>query len=73
MDDVGAEQLEHPPQNDRRRHPVDVVVAVDRDPLPRRDGALQAVDGEREIGEQERIVEVVEPGISGSVRPRRGW
>ena len=33
MDDVGAEQLERAPQDDRRRHAVDVVVAVNGDPL----------------------------------------
>ena len=39
VDDVGAEQLERAPQDDGRRDAVDVVVAVDGDPLLARDGA----------------------------------
>ena len=34
VDDVGAEQLERAAQDHGRRDAVDVVVAVDRDPLP---------------------------------------
>ena len=39
VDDVGAEQFERAAQDDRRRDAVDVVVAVDGDPLLPRDGA----------------------------------
>ena len=39
VDDVGAEQLERAAQDHRRRDAVDVVVAVDGDPLPARDRA----------------------------------
>ena len=37
-DDVGAEQLERAAQDDRGGDAVHVVVAVDGDPLPPRDG-----------------------------------
>ena len=39
VDDVAAEQLERAAQDHRRRDAVDVVVAVDRDPLLARDRA----------------------------------
>ena len=52
--------LDHAAQDHRGGHAVDVVVAVDRDALLPRDRAHQAVDGRREIGQQIRIVEVIE-------------
>ena len=42
--DVAAEQLERAPQDDGRRDAVDVVVAVNRDPLAARHGGLEALD-----------------------------
>ena len=58
--DVGAEQLERPAQNHRGRDAVDVVVAVDRDPLLARDGGHDAIDRDAHVGEPHRIVELVE-------------
>ena len=45
--DVAAEQLERAAQDHRRRDAVDVVVAVDRDPLLARDRGQQALDRRR--------------------------
>ena len=47
MHDVGAEQLERAPQDHRRRDAVDVVVAVDGDPLLARDRREDAIDRDR--------------------------
>ena len=60
VDDIAAEQFDHAAQDDRGGHAVDVVVAVHRDALFPRDRAHQAIDGRREIGQQIRIVEVIE-------------
>ena len=69
--DVGAEQLERAPQDDGRRDAVHVVVAVDRDPLLARDRRQDAIDRDAHVGEQHRIVQVIERGIqeaSGELR-----
>ena len=44
VDDVAAEQLERAPQDDGGRDAVDVVVAVDGDPLALRQRPLEALD-----------------------------
>ena len=60
VDDVGAEQLERAPQDDRRRDAVDVVVAVDGDPLLPRDRRQDAIDRDAHVGERHRIVQMIE-------------
>ena len=69
--DVGAEQLERPPQDDGRGHAVHVVVAVDGDPLPARDRRQDPVDRQPHVGERHRIVQMVESTGSGSGAPAR--
>jgi hypothetical protein len=58
--DVGAEQFERAPQNDRRGHAVDVVVAMDRDPLASRDRAEDAIDRRPHPRQRHRIVQLIE-------------
>ncbi len=58
--DVAAEQLQRAAQDHRRRDPVDVVVAVDGDALLARDRGQQALDRDAEVGQQERIVEMID-------------
>ena len=58
--DVATEQLEGATQDDGRGDAVDVVVTVDGDALPAGQGPLDALDRARHVGEQERIVEVIE-------------
>ena len=55
-----AEHLEGPAQDHRRGDPVDVVVAVDGDPLLARQRLLEPDDRPVHVGELERIVELVE-------------
>ena len=61
--DVAAEHLERAAQDDRRGDAVDVVVAVDRDPLAPREGALEPLDRAAHVGEPEGIVQVLERGV----------
>ena len=56
--DVAAEQFERPPQDHRGGDAVDVVVAVHDDPFLAGDGAEQAVDRRRQVGELPRILQV---------------
>ena len=62
MGDVGSEQLETAPQDHRRRHAIDVVVAVYGDALAAGDGAKDPVDGRRHVSQSEWVVQVVERG-----------
>jgi hypothetical protein len=64
--DVGAEHLQRAPENHRRGDAVDVVVAVDGDALLAR--ATPPSDDRREphVGEQHRVVEVIEGGACGT-------
>jgi hypothetical protein len=75
--DVGPEQFQRAPQDDRRGDAVHVVVAVDRDALaPSRSLGQDPLDGGRHVGEQERIVQIGERrrrnrrAASGSPSPR---
>ena len=68
VDDVGAEQLERAPQDHRRGDAVDVVVAVDRDPLLARERRHDALDRHAHVGEQHRIVQVLEARVQEARR-----
>ena len=70
MDDVPAEPLQGAAQDDRGRDAVDVVVAVDRDALAPLDRREQAIDRGPHVGEQERVVELIERGVQ---EPARGF
>ena len=63
MDDVAAEERDDASQHDRRGHAVDVVVAVDGDPLAALDRSEQAVHSDRQVGHEERVVELIEVRI----------
>ena len=69
--DVSAEHLERAPQNHRRRDPVDVVVPMDCDPLPPRDGAHDAIDRHAHVREGHWIVEVIERRVQKASRDLR--
>ena len=58
--DLAAEHLERAPQDDGGGDAVDVVVAVDRDPLAARQRPLEPRHGPVHVGQQKRIVQVVE-------------
>ena len=60
---VGAEQLEAAAQDDRRRHAVHVVVAVNGDPLLPRNRGQDALDGDAHVRKRHRIVQLVERGV----------
>ena len=54
--DVGAELLQHQDGERRRADAVDVVVAVDADPLAGGDRLLDPVAGRLHVAQQERVV-----------------
>ncbi len=60
VDHVPAEHLERAPEDDGRGDPVDVVVAVNRDPLFSCDCLFDPFDRLRQIREQERVVEMIQ-------------
>ena len=60
VDDLAAEELQRPAQDDRRGDAIHVVVAVDGDPLLAREGLLDPGDRGRHVGEPERVVQVIE-------------
>ena len=66
--DLTAEQLERPPEDDRGRDAVDVVVAVDRDSLARGDRAFEPLDRARQVRQPGRIVQVVERRMKEAFR-----
>ena len=68
MHDVRSEQLEQAPDDDGRRHPVDVVVAMHGNALPAVDGAQQSVDRQRKIHQLEGVVEMVERRMEKPLR-----
>ena len=76
MDDVPAEHLQGAAQDNRRGDAVHVVVAVDGHALLRREGPLDPVHGLAHVGQQHRIVQVVEGrcrkrvATAGSPSPR---
>ena len=63
MDDVAAEHFERAAEDDGRGDAVDVVVAMDRDPLAPRDRLLEPLDRRHHAGQLERIVQMVERGL----------
>ena len=63
MDDVPAEQLERAAQDHGRRDAVDVVVAVDRDPLVLRQRPLDRWTARSMSASLERIVQVIDDGL----------
>ena len=63
MGDAATEQLDRAPQDDRRRHAIHVVVAVNRDRFPVGDGGVQPVHGLAHAGQQKGIVELSELGL----------
>ena len=63
VDYVAAEELERPAEDHRRGDAVDVVVAVDGDPLLAGQRLLEPGDGAVHVGELERIVELVDDGL----------
>ena len=74
MDDVAAEHLERATEDDGRRDAVDVVVAVNGDPLAAGDGLLEPLDRRRHAGQLERIVQVIQRRVKeppGEVRDRQ--
>ena len=71
VDHVGAEQLERAAQNHGRRHAVDVVVAMNGNPLFVRDRGEDAIDRDPHVGERHRIVQVVERRFQKSAREVR--
>ena len=66
VDHVSAEHLERAPEDDGRRDPVDVVVAVNRDALSSRDGLFDPFDSPRHIREQERVVKMIQRRLEES-------
>jgi len=58
--DVGAQQLERPPQDDGGGDAVNVVVAVDRNALLRGDGGQQPIGCLAHVGQAERVQQLVE-------------
>ena len=62
VDDRAAEKLERPPEDDGRRDPVDVVVAMDGYTFLARQCLLQADDGSFHVGERHRVVELIDRG-----------
>ena len=74
--DVGADLPQRQHGERRRADAVDVVVAVDADPLVPLDRRSQALHGHRHVAEEQRIVGDAlgleeRPGAAGSPRPRR--
>ena len=69
--DVAAQHLDRTAKDHRRRDAVDVVVAVNDDPLVARDRAQQALDGLAHAGQQKRIVKLIERGLEKALRGRR--
>src|SRR5262249_12918025 len=61
--DVGAQGLEHVPQDGAGGNAVDVVVAVDDDRLALADGQGEAVGGADQPGNEARVMQVGEPGL----------
>ena len=62
-----AEHLERPPQDDGRGDAVDVVVAVDRNPLAVRERPLEPRHGAVHVRQQKRVVEVVERRVEKAI------
>ncbi len=58
--DVAADELQRAPEDDRRCDAVDVVIAVDRDPLLARHPRHDAIDGDAHVGERHRVVQMIE-------------
>ena len=74
--DVGAELAQRQHRERRRADAVDVVVAVDADPLAALGGRAQPLDGRRHVAEEERVVADAlgleeRPAAAGSSSPRR--
>jgi hypothetical protein len=69
--DAAAEQLDRPPQDDSRRHAVDVVVAMDGDRLGLGDRGEQPIDRLAHAGQQKGIVELCQLGMQKALRRLR--
>ena len=61
VNDIGAKQLQRAAENDGRCDAIDVVVTMNGDPLLRRDGRQDPIDGGRHIRERKRIVQILKP------------
>ena len=57
--DVAAEQFHHPAQHHRRRDAVNVIVAVHRNAFLAGDGGQQSFNTGRQVGQQERVVQLI--------------
>ena len=68
--DVAAEELQRAAQDHRGRDAVDVVVAVNRNPLVVRHRREHTIDRHAHSGERHRIVELVERRIE---KPERAF
>ena len=68
VDDVAAEQLERPAQDDGRGDAVDVVVAVDGDPLLAGQRLFEPRDRAVHVREPEGIVQLVERRVQEACR-----
>ena len=71
VDHLPAEHLERPPQDDGRGDAVDVVVAVDRDPLAARQRPLEPRHGAVHVRQQKRVVQVIERRVEKTIGDRR--
>ena len=69
--DVAAEQFERPPQDDRRGHAVDVVVAVDGNAFAPFERGAEAVDGLAHVGQAERIPQLRQLRVEEALRRLR--
>jgi hypothetical protein len=57
---VGAKQLQRAAQDDRGRDAIDVIVAVDGDPIVRRNRTKNPVDRDGHAGQAKRVIQVVD-------------
>ena len=66
---IGAERTQAGAEQCRRRHAVDVVVAIDRDMLAALDGLRDAGDGLLHVLHEERVIEVLQMlGVEEALR-----
>jgi len=64
--DVAAKQFQQTAEENGRCDPVHVVVAVNGDTFTPLEGPQQPVDGHGQIGQRERVVQLVESPPQGS-------
>src|SRR5262249_30304775 len=63
MDNIRAEQLEHPSEDNGGCDPVHVVIAVNRNALAASDGCEYPIDGELHVRKRHRIVQLLQARI----------